>query len=128
MATRVLLDAAVAMRNLGDACPSEKEWAAWKEAFILPRTLKFNISWLEDLLAEIEERRNSRRRLLPGEIAQLKEEVASIKQELKEYKATQVRLVTEAAVVSDQILMANTSLDEKERSLVEKESEFSAFP
>ncbi|KAI3850684.1 hypothetical protein MKW98_030744, partial [Papaver atlanticum] len=127
-ATRVLLDAAAEMHSLGDACPSEEKLKSWHKAFDLSSALQFNISWLEKLLEEIEKKRNSRRQLLPVEIAQLEGEVESTKQELQEHWATQRNLAKEAAAIAARITAANSDLAEKEKALGEKKSELAAFP
>ncbi|RZC88002.1 hypothetical protein C5167_004181 [Papaver somniferum] len=126
--TRVLIDFASAMQKLGEACPSEEDWASWQEVFKLPRILKFNIAWLESLLAGIEERRNSRRLLLSGEIAQLEEEVAEGEQKLKKHQATQLRLATEVAAIVLEIQATKSDIDVKRRSPMKKNNELAALP
>ncbi|KAI3938666.1 hypothetical protein MKW92_053232, partial [Papaver armeniacum] len=69
------------------------------------------------------ERRNSRRLLLSGEIAQLEEEVAEGKQKLKKHQDTQLRLATEAATVVLEIEATKSDIDMKQRSLTKKNNE-----
>ncbi|RZC94259.1 hypothetical protein C5167_026958 [Papaver somniferum] len=126
--TRMLIDTALAIQKLGEACPSEEDWAAWQEAIKLPRILKFNIAWLEILLAAIEERRKFRRQLLHLEIAQLEEEVAESKRKLIKHQATQLRLATEAAAVVLEIEATKSDIDVKMRSLSKKNNDLGALP
>ncbi|XP_026434884.1 uncharacterized protein LOC113332556 isoform X1 [Papaver somniferum] len=127
MSTRTLIDTVLAIQKLGEACPSEENWAVWKEAIKLPRILKFNIAWLESLLAAIEERRNFRRQLLHVEIAQLEEEVAESKRKLIKHQATQLRLATEAAAVVLEIEATKSNIDVKIRSLAKKNNDLGAL-
>ncbi|XP_026406116.1 uncharacterized protein LOC113301559 [Papaver somniferum] len=49
------------MVEFGDDCPSTNALETWRDSFVLPRLLRFNMGWIEELFKGLEERRASRK-------------------------------------------------------------------
>ncbi|RZC82464.1 hypothetical protein C5167_045250 [Papaver somniferum] len=115
------------MAEFGDECPSASSLEAWRDSFVLPRLLKFNMGWIEELFKGLEESRASRQLVLPGEIMVLKEEVKAETHKLKEQQKDQVRITAEASKIVVEVAATSTKLNLKKKELAEKEAELASF-
>ncbi|KAI3879420.1 hypothetical protein MKW92_022851, partial [Papaver armeniacum] len=101
------------MTEVGDECPSETTLGTWRESFVLPKLLNFNICWIEELFKGLEEKRATRKLVLHGEITILKEEIKAETQRLKDRQKEQIRITAEASkIVAD---VASTSMKLKSK-------------
>lgn len=122
-----LLAVAKEMDEFGDGCPTVATLEAWRDSFVLPRLLTFNMGWIEDLFKGLEERRAGRQLVLPGDITSLKEEIKAESQKLKEQQKELVWITAEASRIAVEVAATSTKLKLKQKELADKEAELASF-
>ncbi|KAI3941989.1 hypothetical protein MKW92_007024 [Papaver armeniacum] len=122
-----LVAVAKSMAEVGDDCPSVETLETWRGSFVLPRLLQFNMGWIEELYKNLEEKRSSRRLVLPEEISALEESILSEAQKLKEQQEEQIRLAAEASKIAADVAETTRCLSLKRKELAEKQKELASF-
>lgn len=115
-----LVVVAKVMAEVGDKCNSEDTLETWRNSFVLPSQLSFNMGWIEVLFHNLEEKRAARCLVLPGEIADLEEKILSETQKLKNQQKEQIRVTTETSKIAADVAETNMSLSLKKKVLDEK--------
>lgn len=113
--------------EFGNDCPSAPTLETWRSSFVLPRLLRFNMGWIEELFKGLEEIRAGRQLVLPGEITSLKEKVKAGTQKLKEQQKEQIRITSEASRIAAEVTATSTKLKLKQKELADKEAELAIF-
>ncbi|MCL7049520.1 hypothetical protein MKW94_023907, partial [Papaver nudicaule] len=132
--TRVVLGVTRDVQRLGESLPSRKQLQAWNLDLEIARTLKFHMSWLEEMLSSLETKLESHKATLPAEIAGLEADVAALHMDIGYHKATKDRLAKQATEIAKQAAAAAAAKVEavgraiaaKKKLLQEKRDEFAA--
>ncbi|KAI3902977.1 hypothetical protein MKW92_032916, partial [Papaver armeniacum] len=122
-----LVAVAKAMSEVGDEFPSDTTLEIWRGSFILPRMLKFNMDWIEELLKDLEERGATLQIVFPSEIMSLKEEIKVETQRLKDQQKEQVRITAKVVKISADVVATLSKLKLKQKELSDKELELASF-
>ncbi|RZC61327.1 hypothetical protein C5167_023070 [Papaver somniferum] len=122
-----LVSAAKEMVEMGDRCLPVSTLEIWRSSFVILQLLKFNMGWIEEIYKRMEERREGRQLVLPGEITSLKEEVKAETQKLKEQQKEQIRITAVASKIGAEIAAISTRLQLKQKELADKEAELASF-